>query len=116
MSDENREGKIDSLVDFFGENNLIIVDTEDIGSVVVECDVRINNEEDSTDKDSKYYYDELIDKGLDNKDIEGFNEFLDRHSLIIVKNDNVSGVSFENCMYDLDELYNLDLWKNEETN
>jgi hypothetical protein len=103
----DRAEKIDAIVEFFDENHIDIIDTTGIGSVIVDA-------EQSLDKvDNKLEYDELLEKGLTDSDIESFKRFLEHNTLIMIKPDEISGVSFENVGYDIDGLYDTDLWNDE---
>jgi len=103
----DRTEKIDVIVEFLDENHIEIIDTTSIGTVIVDADM-------SLDKiDNKYEYDELLEKGLTGGDIESFKKFLEKNTLMMIKTDEISGVSFENSEYDIDELYGTDLWSGE---
>ena len=103
-----RAEKIDIIVEFFDENHIKIIDTTGIGSVIVDA-------EQSLDKvDNKYEYDELIEKGLTNSDIESFLKFLEKNTLMMIKIDEISGVSFENSEYDINFLGETDLLEDKE--
>ena len=102
-----RTEKIDAIVEFLDDNHLKIIDTTSIGSVVVDA-------EQSLDKvDNKLECDELLEKGLTEGDIESFKEFLEKNTLMMIKTDEISGVSFENSEYDIDGLGldETDLWR-----
>ena len=103
----DRTEKIDIIVEFLDENHIKIIDTTSIGSVIVDA-------EQSLDKvENKYEYDELLEKGLKDSDIEALNEFLEKNTLMMIKSDEISGVSFENseCYIDGLGLDETDLWK-----
>ena len=103
----DRTEKIDAIVEFLDENHIKIIDMASIGSVVVDA-------EQCLDKvDNKYEYDELLEKGFADGDIESFNKFLEKNTLMMIKTDDISGVSFENSEYDIDGLIGTDLWKDE---
>lgn len=102
-----RTEKIDTIVEFLDENHVKVVDTTGIGSVIVDA-------EQTLDKvDNEYEYSELLEKGLTDDDIESFKKFLEKNTLMMIKIDDISGVSFENSEYDTDSLYETDLWKDE---
>ena len=105
--DMNREEKIDTIVEFLDENHIKIIDTTSIGSVIVDAEQYLDK------VDNKYEYDELLEKGLTDGDIESFKKFLEKNTLMMIKNDEISGVSFENSEYDIDELVGTDLWHDE---
>lgn len=100
----DRTEKIDAIIEFLDENHIKIIDITSIGAVIVDADQ-------SLDKvDNKYEYDELVEKGLTDDDIESFKKFLEKNTLMMIKIDEISGVSFENSEYNVDELYGTDLW------
>lgn len=103
----DRTEKIDVIVEFLDENHIKIIDTTSIGSVIVNADQ-------SLDKvDNKYEYDELLEKGLTENDIGSFKKFLEHNTLMMIKTDEISGVSFENSEYDIDGLVETNLWNDE---
>ena len=103
-----RTEKIDIIVEFLDENHIKIIDVTSIGSVIVDA-------EQSLDKvDDKYEYDELLEKGLTDSDIESFKSFLEKNTLMMIKTDEISGVSFENSEYYIDGLDEADLWRENE--
>ena len=103
----DRTEKIDAIVEFLDENHIKIIDTTSIGSVIVNADQ-------SLDKvDNKYEYDELLEKGLTENDIGSFKKFLEHNTLMMIKTDEISGVSFENSEYDIDGLVETNLWNDE---
>lgn len=100
----NRTEKIDAIIEFLDDNHIKIIDTTSIGSVVVDA-------EQSLDKlDNKYEYIELIEKGFTEGDIDSFKKFLEKNTLMMIKTDEISGVSFENSEYYIDGLDETDLW------
>ncbi len=103
----DRLEKIDIIVEFLDDSHIKIIDTTNIGSVVVDA-------EQSLDKEfNKCEYDELLEKGLTDNDIESFKTFLEKNTLMMIKTDEISGVSFENAEYYIDGLYETDLWSDE---
>lgn len=103
----DRIEKIDVIIEFIDENHIKIIDMASIGSVIVGA-------EQSLDKiDNKYEYDELLEKGLSESDIESFKKFLEKNTLLMIKTDEISGVSFENSEYCIDGLYEAGLWSDE---
>ncbi len=104
----DRTEKIDAILEFIDENHIKIIDATSIGSVIVDA-------EQSLDKvDNKYEYDELLEKGFTDSDIESFKKFLEKNNLMMIKTDEISGVSFENSEYYIDGLDETDLWSDEE--
>jgi hypothetical protein len=101
----DRTEKIDAILEFLDENNIKIIDITCIGSVSVDA-------EQSLDKvDNEYEYNELLEKGLTDFDIENFKKFLEKNNLIMIKSDEISGVSFENSEYYIEGLSDTDLLK-----
>mgnify|MGYP003394531180 CR=1 FL=1 len=103
----DRTEKIDIIVEFLDDNHVKIIDTTSIGSVIIDAEQSIEKVE------NKYEYDELLEKGLSDSDIESFKKFLEKNTLMMIKIDEISGVSFENSEFDIDSLYETDLWKDE---
>lgn len=102
----DRTEKIDVIVEFFDENHIKMIDTTGIGSIIVDA-------EQSLDKiNNKFEYEQLLEKGLTEDDIESFKKFLEKNTLMMIKTDEISGVSFENSEYDIDGLGldETDLW------
>jgi hypothetical protein len=100
----DRTEKIGAIVEFFDENHIKIIDTTSIGSIIVDA-------EQSLDKgDNKLEYEELLEKGLIEDDIESFKKFLEKNTLMMIRTDEISGVSFENAEYYIDGLDETDLW------
>ncbi len=103
----DRIEKIDAIVEFLDGNHIKIIDTTGIGTVIVDADQ-------SLDKvDNKLEYDELLEKGFTESDIESFKKFLEKNTLMMIKIDEISGVSFENAEYYIDGLGETDLWSDE---
>jgi hypothetical protein len=107
-----RKEKIDVIVEFIDENHITLVDITCIGSIIVDAEQSLNKEDDA------YEYNELLEKGLTDNDIESFKKFLEKNTLMMIKINDISGVSFENCEYSPDNLDDnldeTDLWSNEE--
>lgn len=101
----DRQEKIDVIIEVFEENNIKIIETQNLGAIIVEADMSLDKEQD------KFEYKELLEKGLTEKQIEEFKKFLDDNFLMMIRNDNVQGVSFENLECGLDDS---DLWETEE--
>lgn len=100
----DRIEKIYVITEFLDENNIKVIDTISIGAVIVDAAQCIDKE------DNKYEYDELLGKGLTDNDIESFKKFLEKNNLMMIKTDEISGVSFENSEYYIDGLEETDLW------
>jgi len=101
----DRQEKIDVIIEVFEENNIKIIETQNLGAIIVEADMSLDKEQD------KFEYEELLEKGLTEKQIEEFKKFLDDNFLMMIRTDNVQGVSFENLECGLDDS---DLWETEE--
>ncbi len=99
-----RTEKIDAISNYLDDNHIKIIDTTSIGAVIVDAEQCIDKE------DNKYEYDELLEKGFTDSDIESFKKFLEKNTLMMIKTDEISGVSFENSEYDIDGLYETGLW------
>ena len=100
----DRSEKIDVIVEFLDENSIKIIDTKSIGAVIVDAEQLLDEE------DNKYEYDEIVKKGLTDSDIEIFKNFLEKNTLMMIRMDDISGVSFENSEYDIDNLHETDLF------
>lgn len=100
----DRVEKIDTIIEFLDDNHIKMIDTTNIGSVIIDA-------EQSLDKiDNEDEYNELLEKGLTDDDIEAFKKFLEKNTIMMIKFDDISGVSFENSEYDTENLYETDLW------
>lgn len=100
--------KIDTILDFLDENHVKIIDATNIGAVMIDAELSLNKE------DTELEYNELLEKGLTEKDIESFYKFIEKNTLIMIKVDEISGVSFENCEYYVEGLDETDLWNDED--
>ncbi len=102
----DREEKIGSLIECLQEHNIKIIDTKNIQGLIIDAEV---------DKDTlkESLNDEGEDKGINDEDLDGLFKFLDGSGLVLVDIYNVSGVSFENCEYYVDSLYESNLWDGE---
>lgn len=100
----DRIEKIDAIVEFFDENHIKLIDITGIGSIIVDAEQSLDKVGDKSE------YDELLEKGLTDNDIEYFKEFLVKNTLMMVKTDEISGVSFENSEYYVEGLYDTGLW------
>ena len=101
----NRQEKIDALVEFFDENNIKIIETSTIQGLIIDAQFDIDESE------SAYEHDELIEKGLRDGDFKSLEEFLESKMWMMIKIDEVTGVSFDNCELSSDLLHESDLWK-----
>ncbi len=106
----NRQEKIDVLIEFLDENHITIIETSTIQGLIIDAQFTINQDE------SEDEYNELIEKGLMNEDFKSLEEFLESKMLMMIKIDDVQGVSFENCEISSEALpeFAIDLWKDEE--
>ena len=102
-----RQDKINAIVEFLDDNHIKIVDTTNIGAVMVDAELSLNKE------DTELEFNELLEKGLTEEDIESFNKFIGENTLMMIKVDEISGVSFENCEYYIEGLDETNLWKDE---
>lgn len=107
----DRIEKIDAMIEFFDDNHIKIIDLTTIGCIVIDAEF-------SMDKDyDEYEYQELIDKGFSDIDIAEFRLFLENKEFMMIKPDDISGVSFENAEYSDSNLYDeVDLWAEDEEN
>jgi len=103
----DRKEKIDAILEFLDENNINIIDTTCIGSVTVDAEQSLDKVDDKND------YNELLEKGLSEYEIENFKKFLEKNTLMMIRLDEISGVSFENSDYYIEGLYDTDLWSEE---
>jgi hypothetical protein len=99
-----RVEKIDIIVEFLDENHIDIIDTKNIGCIIINAEQCLNK------LDDEFEYNDLLEKGLTDEDIESFKKFLEKNNLMMIKVDEISGVSFENSEYDADNLYEADLF------
>jgi hypothetical protein len=102
-----RKEKIDMIIEFLEENHINIIYRTSVGSVIVDAEQSLNK------VDHKYEYNELLEKGLTDSDIEFFKKFLEKNTLMMIKIDNISGVSFEDCEYNIDDLCETDLLRDD---
>lgn len=101
----NRQEKIDAIVEFLDENSIKIIETTNIQGLIIDAEFIIDEPE------NEYEHNELIEKGLIEEDLESFKTFLENKQMIMIKIDDVTGVSFDNCELSSDLLYESDLWK-----
>lgn len=99
-----RQEKIDTFVEFLEENRVSLIDKTVIGAVIIDVELTLSED------DSEYERDELIEKGFEEEDIDSIEKFLENKNLMMVKADEISGVSLENCEYELQELYDTDIF------
>ena len=105
----NRKEKIDAVVEFMDDNNIKIIETANIQGLIIDAQFVI----DAEDEQNEDEYNELISKDLTDRDLELLNSYLENNMMMMVKTDDVQGVSFENCEISSDMLYESDLWKDE---
>lgn len=101
----DRTEKIDALVEVLDDNNIKIIETSTIQGLIIDAQFNADEYED------EYEYDELLDKGLVPEDIVSLREFFESAMWMLVKVDEVQGVSFDNVELSIDMLYESDLWK-----
>jgi hypothetical protein len=100
--------KISVIIEFLDDNHIKVIDTTNIGAIIVDAEHNLNREDDECE------YNELLDNGLTEEDIESFKKFLEENTLMMIKIDEISGVSFENCEYYIEGLDETNLWGEEE--
>jgi len=104
----NRKEKIDALIEVLDENGIKIIEVYKIQGLIIDVQFTINRYE------SEDEYNEFVEKGLTDQDFESLEEFLESKMWMMIRIDDVQGVSFENVELSLDMLYESDLWKDEE--
>lgn len=106
----NRKEKIDVIIEFLDENHITIIETANIQGLIIDAQVDFNESE------SAFEHDELIEKGLTDEDLQSFISYLEYNMMMMVKTDEVTGVSFENCEILSNALPEIaiELWKDEE--
>lgn len=105
----NRQEKIDAVIEFLDENNMKIIETANIQALIIDAQFVIAAE----DEENEYEYNELIDKGLTDKDLELLNLYLEDNLMMMIKIDDVQGVSFDNCELSSELLYESVLWEDD---
>jgi len=105
----DRKEKIDVLVEFLNDNGIKVIETKTIQGLIIDAEFIIDEDENEDE------YNELIEKGLTEEDLESFKNFLENGNMIMINIDDVTGVSFENCELSSELLYEpeLNLWKDE---
>ena len=104
----NRQEKIDVIIDFLDENGLKIIETSTIQGLIIDAEYCIDEPE------AKDEIAELISTGLSLDELELFKTYLNDNQMILIKEDEISGVSFENCEYISDLLHESELLNDEE--
>ncbi len=102
----NRQEKIEALIEVLDENNIKIIETSTIQGLIIDAQFTINEDEDE--------YNGFVEKGLTDEDFKFLEEFFESTMWMMIKIDDVQGVSFDNVELSLDMLYESDLWKDEE--
>lgn len=105
----NRKEKIDAVIEFMEENMIKIIETANIQALIIDAQFVI----DAEDEQNEYEYNELIDKGLIDKDLELLNSYLEDNLMMMIKTDEIQGVSFENCVLSSELLYESVLWEDD---
>lgn len=105
-----RKEKIVAVIEFMEENNIKIIETANIQVLIIDAQFVI----DAEDEQNEYEYGELIDKGLTDKDLKLLNSYLEDNLMMMIKTDDVQGVSFENCELSSEMLYESVLWEDED--
>ncbi len=105
-----REEKINRLLDYLNENNIKIIEIEKIGEVIIDEEFNVIQNKEYCN----FEHIELTEIGLSGSDIDELGRFLDSSGLMMIREDDITGVSFENCEYYLDKLFDSTLWIDEE--
>jgi hypothetical protein len=95
-----REDKIEKVIQVLDDNHIEIIDTDILGSVIIDAQAILEK--------GKDVYDQLIEEGITKEDIDELIDFLGDQN-ILVEMDNISGVSFEDIPSN-EFLYDSDLW------
>jgi len=97
-----RTEKIDALVEFFDENHIKMIDTTCIGSVIVDEEQTLHKEDDNLE------YNELLDKGLTDDDIESLKKFLEKMIIFQESHLRILNMILTDCMI---QIYGKVKWK-----
>ncbi len=110
----NRQEKINAVIEFMDENLIKIIETANIQALIIDAQIVIE----AGDEENEYEYNELIEKGITDEDLILLNSYLEDHQMMMIKTDDISGVSFDNCELSSDILsdilYESYLWKDDE--
>lgn len=102
MNEKRRERKIQKLIQFLNDNDILMVEQSRIGDVVITDVVK-----------EEFIHDGLIiESGFTKDDVISVTEFFKRARVILIYTGDIYGVSFENCLLNKDELYVSNMLKN----
>lgn len=102
MNEKRRERKIQKLIQFLNDNDILMVKQSHIGDIGI---TDAANEE--------FIHDHLIiESGFTKDDVINITEFFKRARVILISIDDICGVSFENCLLNEDELYVSNILRN----
>lgn len=102
MNEKRRERKIQKLIRFLNDNDILMVEQSHIGDVSITDTVK-----------EEFIHDSLIiESGFTKDDVISVTEFFKRARVILISTGDIYGVSFENCLLNKDELYVSNMLKN----
>lgn len=95
MNEKRRERKIRKLIQFLGDNDILMVQQSRIGDIGITDAVK-----------EEFIHDGLIiEGGFTKDDVISVTEFFKRAKVILISTYDICGISFENCLLNEDELY-----------
>lgn len=102
MNEKRRVRKIQKLIQFLNDNDILMVEQSRIGNVGIIDPVK-----------EEFIHDSLIiESGFTKYDIISITEFFKRSRIILISTGNIYGISFENCLLNEDELYISNILRN----
>lgn len=102
MNEKRRVRKIQKLIQFLNDNDILMVEQSRIGDVGITNIVK-----------EEFVHDSLIiESGFTKDDIINVTEFFKKARIILISTDDICGVSFENCLLNVDELYVSNMLRN----
>jgi hypothetical protein len=102
MNEKRRERKIQKLIQFLNDNDILMVEQSHIGDVGITNIVK-----------EDFIHDGLIiESGFTKDNVTSVTEFFKRARVILISSDDICGVSFENCLLNEDELYISNMLRN----
>ncbi len=102
MNEKRRIRKIQKLIQFINDNNILMVEQSRVGDVGITNIVK-----------EEFVHDGLIiESGFTKDDVISVTEFFKRARVILISTDDICGVSFENCLLNEDELYISNIFRN----
>ncbi len=102
MIEKRRIRKIQKLIRFLNDNEILMVEQPRIGDVGITDIV----------KDDFIHDGLIIECGFTKDDIVRIMQFFKRAKIILISINDICGVSFEKCLLNEDELYISDIFKN----